>query len=132
MLAVREFRALWLAGLQSLLGDQLARVALSVLTFAETGSGLETAAVYSLTFLPALFGTPLGALADRLPRRTLLIIGDLLRAGLLALLALPGLPLAAVMVIVFATILIGAPWKAAESALVADILAGEGYVLGSG
>jgi hypothetical protein len=36
------------------------------------------------------------------------------------------------MLIVFAAILIGAPWKAAESALVADILAGERYVLGSG
>jgi hypothetical protein len=36
------------------------------------------------------------------------------------------------MALLFLAVLIGAPWKAAESALVADILAAEGYVLGSG
>ncbi len=132
VLRVREFRVLWLADLQSLLGDQLARVALSVLTFTRTGSALATAAVYSLTFLPALFGTPLGVLADRLPRRALLVCGDLARAALLALIAVPGMPLVAVMALLFLAVLIGSPWKAAEAAMVADILAGEGYVLGSG
>jgi MFS family permease len=132
VLRVREFRALWLADLQSLLGDQLARVALSVLVFERTGSGFATAATYSLTFLPALFGTPLGVLADRVPRRTLLVAGDLLRAGLLGLMAVPDLPLGVLMVLLFLAVLIGSPWKAAESALVADILAAEGYVLGSG
>lgn len=132
VLGVREFRALWVADVQSLLGDQLARVALSVLTFERTNSGLATAAVYALTFLPALFGTPLGTLADRLPRRTLLVWGDLIRAVLLLCMALPGVPLAAVMALLFAAVVIGSPWKAAESALVADILATEGYVLGSG
>ena len=132
VLRVREFRALWLADIQSLVGDQLARVALSVLVFERTSSALATAAVYSLTFLPALFGTPLGVLADRLPRRALLVGGDAIRAVLLAVMALPGLPLGAVTVLLFAAVLVGAPWKAAESALVADILAEEGYVLGSG
>jgi Transmembrane secretion effector len=132
VLRVREFRVLWLADLQSLLGDQLARVALSVLTFARTGSALATATVYSLTFLPALFGTPLGTLADRLPRRALLVCGDLVRAMLLALIAIPAMPLGAVMALLFLAVLVGTPWKAAEAALIADILAGEGYVLGSG
>ncbi len=48
----REFRLLWLADAQSLLGDQLARVALSVLVYDRTGSGLVTAVVYALTYLP--------------------------------------------------------------------------------
>jgi len=51
LLRIREFRWLWLADAQSLLGDQLARVALSVLVYDRTGSGLVTAAVYALTFV---------------------------------------------------------------------------------
>jgi hypothetical protein len=131
VLQVREFRAVWLSDIQSLLGDQLARVALSVLVFDRTHSALVTAAVYSLTYLPAVLGTPLGALTDRLPRRELLVVGDLVRALLIAVIALPGLPLGVVMAVLFGAVLVGTPWKAAESALVADILAGEGYVLGS-
>ncbi len=56
VLRLREFRLLWLADIQSLLGDQVARVALSVLVFDSTHSGLATAAVYALTYLPALLG----------------------------------------------------------------------------
>ena len=131
VLQVREFRWVWLAGLQSLLGDQLARVALSVLVFDRTHSGALTATVYALTFLPALLGTPLGVLADRLPRRSLLVGGDLIRAVLLAAMALPGMPLGALICLLVAVVLVGCPWKAAESALVADMLAGEGYALGT-
>jgi MFS family permease len=91
----REFRLLWLANAQSLLGDQLAPMALSVLVYDRTGSGLVTAAVYALTFLPALFGSVLlGPLADRLPRLALLVGGDVIRAVLLAVMALPPLPVA--------------------------------------
>jgi hypothetical protein len=129
---VAEFRALWLADVQSQLGDQLARVALSVLVFARTGSAVITALTYALTFLPALLGTPLGVLADSLPRRGFLVAGDLCRAALLGVMALPGLPLPVVVAALCVVVLIGAPWKAAETALVADILAGEGYVLGTG
>ena len=56
VLRVREFRWLWLAGVQSLLGDQLARVALSVLVFDRTRSPFETAIVYGLTFAPSIIG----------------------------------------------------------------------------
>jgi hypothetical protein len=46
--------------------------------------------------------------------------------------AVPRLPLGILMTLLFVAVLVGAPWKAAESALVADILAAEGYVLGTG
>lgn len=133
VLRVPEYRWLWLADVQSLVGDQLARVALSVLVYSQTGSGFLTAGVYGLTYLPALVGSVLlGSLADRLPRRGLLVVGDLLRALLLALMAVPGLPLAVLAALLVAAVVIGTPWKAAESALVADILAGERYVVGVG
>lgn len=133
LLRLREFRLLWLADVQSLLGDQLARVALSVLVYDRTGSGVVTASVYALSFLPALLGSVLlGPLADRLPRRALLVSGDLARAALLAVMALPHMPISALAALLAAAVFVGTPWKAAESALVVDILAAEDYVMGAG
>jgi len=133
VLRVREFRWLWFADLQSLFGDQLARVALSVLVFERTGSGLLTAGVYALTYLPALIGSVvLGPLADRIPRRRLLVAADALQAVLLAAMAVPAVPVGAVAALLVAAVVVGTPWKAAESALVAEILEGEGYALGAG
>ena len=133
LLRIREFRLLWLADAQSLLGDQLARVALSVLVYDRTGSGLLTAAVYALTFLPALAGSVLlGPLADRLPRRALLIGGDLIRAALLAAMTLPALSVPVLATLLVVAVLVGTPWKAAESALVVDILTVEDYPTGLG
>ena len=132
VLAVREFRLLWLADAQSLLGDQLARVALAVLVYDRTGSGLATSAVYALTFLPALFGNVLlGHLADRLPRRGLLVAGDLIRMVLLAGMAVPGVPVAVMAVLLVAAVTVGTPWKAAESALVVDLVDAASYPVGT-
>lgn len=128
-----EFRLLWLADLQSQLGDQLARVALSVLVYERTQSALATAAVYALTFLPALFGSVLlGPLADRLPRRGLLVGGDLIRALLLAAMVVPGLTVPVLSVFLVLAVLVGSPWQAAETALVVDLLADDDYALGIG
>jgi hypothetical protein len=52
VLAEPQFRALWVAQLLSVLGDQVARVALAVLVFAETASAGLTALTCALTFLP--------------------------------------------------------------------------------
>lgn len=54
--AVPEFRVLWRAQVLSVVGDQLARVALSVLTFHRTGSPLLTGAVDAMSYLPAVAG----------------------------------------------------------------------------
>jgi len=133
VLRLREFRLLWLADIQSLLGDQVARVALSVLVFDSTHSGLATAAVYALTYLPALLGgVLLGHLADRLPRRALLIFGDLVRAALLAAMTIPHLSIGVLASLLVLSVLVGTPWKAAESALVVDILPTSDYPMGLG
>jgi len=127
--AEREFRWLWAAGVQSQLGDQLARVALSVLVFERTASTLLTATVYALTFLPAVLGgLLLGGLADRYPRRRVLIGCDVVRAVLLAAMAAPGTPLLVVGALVFLATLVGAPFKAAEPALIADIFRDHRYL----
>lgn len=132
-LAVAEFRWLWVADTQSQIGDQLSRVALSALVYYRTGSGLATAGVYSLTFLPALFGGALlSGLADRIPRRRVLVVAAGIRAILLGLMALPGMPLVPIAAMLALSVLIGSVFGAAESALVADILDGDRYPAGVG
>ncbi|GAA0275027.1 MFS transporter [Cryptosporangium japonicum] len=117
-----EFRGLWLAQTLSRLGDQLARVALTVLAFQTTGSALAAAAAYAVTMLPWLIGGPLlGWIGDRYPRRAVLITCDLAGAALIALMALPGLPLPALYVLLFVATLLGVPFTAARSALVRDV-----------
>ena len=121
----RDFAVLYFASAQSLLGDQLARVALAILVFTRTGSGLATAATYALTFLPAVIGgLLLSGLADSRPRRGLMVICDLVRAGLFALMAIPGIPLPLLCVLLVVAVLAGSPYSAAEPAVVADIFTG--------
>ncbi|MGW4423245.1 MFS transporter [Streptosporangium sp. NPDC004631] len=130
--AIGEFRALWLAQGLSLLGDQLSRVALSVLVFQRTDSPLATASVYALTYLPPIIGGPLlAALADRHARRRIMIICDLLRAVMVALMAIPGIPFPVLCTLVFCVVLLSAPFSAARAALLPELLEGDRYVAGS-
>ncbi|MFC4854184.1 MFS transporter [Actinophytocola glycyrrhizae] len=126
-----EFRALFFAHSMSVVGDQFARVALSVLVFARTGSPAWTAVTYGLTFLPDLVGGPLlSGLADRHPRRGLMVTTDLARAALIALMALPFAPLWVVCVLLVAVQLVGAPATAARGALLPAVLGEELYPAG--
>jgi MFS family permease len=128
----REFRALWLGQAISLTGDQLARVAIAYLVYQQTRSALVTALIYALTFLPWLVGGPLlGGLADRYPRRTVMIVCQLLNAGLVAVMAVPWLPLAALAGLLFVVVLLESPFLSARAALLADVLPDDRYVLAS-
>lgn len=132
VLAVGEFRTVWAAQALSLVGDQLARVALSVLVFERTGSALLTAVVYALSFLPWILGGPLLAgQADRLPRREVLIGCDAARALLVAAMAIPGMPILALCLLVFVTELFEPPFAAARAALLPDVLPDDRYVTAS-
>jgi MFS family permease len=125
-----EWRAIWLAYLFSIAGDQLAKVALTVLVFQRTGSPLWTALTYALTYLPWVIGLWLSGLADRYPRRTVMIVCDVLRAALVGVMALPGMPLAALGALIFLVTLLNAPFNSARSAERAAILSGDAYALG--
>lgn len=131
VLAVAEFRALWSAELISTCGDQLARVSLSVLVFQRTSSAALTALTYALTFVPAVVGGALlSGLADRFPRRAVLVLSDITRAGLAGLMAMPSMPLPILWGLVFGLALAGGPFKAAQLALLPDVLPGERYQVG--
>jgi MFS family permease len=130
--AIPEFRALWVAYVVSLVGDQLARVALSYLVYEQTGSTLLTALTYAIGFLPWLIGGPLlSGLADRLPRRAVMVASDLLRAGLVGAMALPRVPLGVLLGLLFVAELCAPPFASARAALLPKVLTGELYVLGS-
>jgi MFS family permease len=132
-----EFRALWLAQLLSVAGDQLARVAMTVLVYDRTHSAVLTAATYAVTFLPwVIGGLALSGLADRLPRREVMVACDVARMLLVCLMALISLKLAPVPALwimvglLFVVTLLDSPFKSARSAMMPDILHGERYVLG--
>lgn len=130
--AVAEFRALWLAQVLSVGGDQLARVALTVLVYDRTRSALLAAVTFVCSVVPSfLGGIALSGLADRLPRRTVMIVCDLLRGVLVVVMVLPRMPLAAMIVLLFLVTLIGAPFQSARSATIPDVLGGDRYVLGT-
>jgi len=127
-----QFRALWAAQLLSVLGDQVARVALAILVFTETGSAGLTALTYALTFLPDLVAGPLlSGIADKAPRRLTMVVSDLLRAGVLALMAVPGMPFPVLCGLVVAGQLLAAPFAAARAAILPHVLTGERYVVAS-
>lgn len=126
-----EFRTLWAAFAQSILGDQLARVALSLLVFERTDSPGWTAATYALTTLPNLVsGVLLSGLADRFPRRTVMISCDLIRMVMVGLMALPGMPLPLLAGLLVLAQLAEAPFRAAQGALLPTVLGVESYERG--
>lgn len=128
---VREFQALWSAQVLSIAGDQLARVALTLLVYSRTGSAALTALTYALTFLPDLVGGPLlSGLADRFPRRDLMVVSDLGRAVLVGLMAIPGMPLVPVCVLLVAVQLLNSPFNAARGAVMPAMLEGDLFVTG--
>ncbi|MBB5982563.1 MFS transporter [Kribbella solani] len=127
-----EFRWLWFAQLGSVVGDQLARVALAVLVYDRTGSAGLSAVTYALTFLPDIAGGPLlSGLADRFPRRRLMIGCDVARAVLVAAMAIPGASLWVLCTLLVVVQLLASPFQSARAALLPSILTGDKFVLAS-
>jgi MFS family permease len=116
--AVREYRSVYLALIASWVGDYLARAAITVLVYQQSDSVLLSAAAFAVSYLPWVVGGPLlTTLAERYPYRRVMIICDVLRAGLILLLLIPGLPIAAMLLVVFLVMLGNPPGQAARSAL---------------
>jgi MFS transporter, ENTS family, enterobactin (siderophore) exporter len=85
----REFRIVLLGQAISALGDAITLTVLPLLVVALTGSGIAMGIVGVLQLLPdLLLGLPAGALADRWDRRRMIIVADLGRALLTALIPL--------------------------------------------
>src|SRR5215831_2498449 len=93
VLGAGEFRVIFVAHVVSMLGNVVAAVALTVLVYQQTRSAALAAFVLALSFLPYLLGaTLLGAAADRLPTRRVLVGCDLASAALVACMMVPRMP----------------------------------------
>lgn len=133
VLAVGQFRVLWIAHAQSRLGDQLGRLAIAILVFDRTGSAALTALTYALSFLPPLVSAPLlTPLADRYSRRLILVATDLARGALVAVMAIPGLPLGVLAVLLVVMVSLQPLYSAARNAILPNVLAGDRYMVGVG
>ncbi|MER7455880.1 MFS transporter [Micromonospora sp. NPDC126480] len=78
-----EFRWLWLGNLISVCGGWFSAVAVFAMVYHHTGAGLAAGATLALRYLPGvLVGGFAGVLADRMDRRTLMVVTDLALAGL--------------------------------------------------
>jgi MFS family permease len=130
--ADREFRAVWFSEILSVTGDRLALVALTLLVFHQTNSPLLAGLAYAAGYLPwVIGGLFLADIADRRPRRAVMVTCDAVRAGLVAIMAVPGVPLVALVGLLFATTMFAPPFESARAAITPDILSGEKYVLGA-
>jgi MFS family permease len=130
--AVREFRAVWSSVILSAAGDRLALVALAVLVYDRTRSPLLAALAYAAGYLPwVIGGLFLADLADRRPRRSVMVACDAVRAVLVAAMAVPGMPVAALVLLLFAATMFASPFESARASITPGILPGEHYALGT-
>lgn len=130
--ADREFRALFISRALSTIGDYVARAALVISVFSETGSTALMGITFALTTLPDLIGGPvLAGLADRYPRRLVMVSADLGRALLLLAMAIPGVPLFGLWALLFLIRLLDPPFYSAYLATMSVVLPGKRLVKGS-
>lgn len=83
------YRWLWLANMVSKLGDWLGIIALNLYVFDLTGSATALAGLLAVESIPALLISPLaGVIVDRLSRRRVMMVANLVAALMFALLPL--------------------------------------------
>jgi MFS family permease len=126
-----EYRAIFAASALSWIGDYIAKAAVTVLVYQETSSVALSAAAFAVSYLPWLIGGPLlAAVAERHSYRTVMIVCDLARMVLVALVAIHHLPVWLILVLLFLTTLANSPSQAAKSALLPLVLTGDRLVVG--
>jgi len=129
--AGREFRAVLASFAVFGVSETVLMLALSVLVYASTGSALLAALAYVAGFLPqVLGGSVLLAVADRWRPRRLLLGFDAVRFGVAVVLASGLLPPAGMVLLVFGLGTVAPVANATRTALLPDLLEGDGYVLG--
>ena len=130
----RDFRWIWAASTVSNLGDGIVLAAGPLLVASTSHAPFAVAMAAFLQQLPwLLFGVPAGAVIDRLDRRTLTIVVDLIRFSVIGLLGLAvAFDVASLPVVLVAVFLLGTSETFADNAastLVATAVPKEGLGL---
>lgn len=89
----RRFLAVWSGQTVSAIGSEVSGLGIAVYVFVETGSATWLGLLTALATLPRVLALPYMTVVDRLPRRTMMLLGDSVAAlgpVLLLLLALIG------------------------------------------
>lgn len=132
VLAVPEFRAVFAAHVLSMLGVIVSEIALSVLVYDLTRSPLLSALTFALGFLPyAVGGTVLAPVADRFPARRVLVGCDLVCAGCVVLMTVPGTGIGVLLALRCCLAVVSPVFAGTRMATLADVLGdGDLFVLG--
>ncbi|GAA0275466.1 MFS transporter [Cryptosporangium japonicum] len=130
VLAQPVFRTVFGTRTLGITADTVRMVALSTLVFATTGSPLLAAVAFGIGFVPQAVGAVgLGALADRLPARALIVTGYVVEAGAGLMIARWHPPVAVILLVVGGVALFTPVFTGAGNRLIADVVTGDAYVL---
>lgn len=128
VLAVPDFRRLWVADVVSDAGSFITFIALAVYVHELTGTAIAVGFALALRAIPWFTIGPIaGTIADRMDRRVIMVTCDLARAGLV--LALPFTDTAGqAYAIAFASGIFGPIFRPARQALIPSVVSREEYV----
>ena len=135
-LLTRNLTCLWCSQLLSQIADGITKLALLWFVYSVTGSALQTTAVAILQTVSSVVCTPLiGLLVDRLPKKPILVITDLLRGVILGvvpwLLPLDGLTVDVVYLLVFLYGVASAVFTPALSASMPHLVSAQHFTAGN-
>ena len=133
LLRNRNFLLLWAGQFISQMGDRLAMVAFPWLVYSQTRSELGTAVVLALYTLPyVFFGSFAGVVIDRVNKRSLMVLADAARAGLIVLVPIAASrSLPAVYVLSFLAATVGVFFEPAKLAIIPEIVPRERLLRGN-
>jgi MFS transporter, NRE family, putaive nickel resistance protein len=124
----RDYRRLWLADVVSDAGSFITFIALAVYVHDLTGEALAVGFAVGLRAIPWLTLGPIGGvIADRFDRRLMMVICDVARAALVALLPFTD-TVGQAYAISFASGLFGPVFRPARRALIPTVVPGEQFV----
>ena len=125
-----ELRRLFLAHSASRAGDACSTVAMVVLVFRLTGSGLGVAGAVMCEVVPVLLLGPVAGLAaDRLPRRRLMVAADVVRAGLALVLVVASGTVLVAYAVAFGLAAATTVFNPAAASLVPEVVEGDDVVV---
>ncbi|WP_078878465.1 MFS transporter [Streptomyces sp. NBRC 110035] len=131
ILAVPEFRVMFLAQIVATLGNATTQITLSVVVYERTRSPLLSFLTFALGFAPCLFGaTFLSAVADRYSSRDVLVVCQVVSCAVVGLMAVPSAPIPVLLLLLLVLGTVAPVFQGARAASLPDLLSGAGYVLG--
>jgi len=119
----RDFSFLWTGQLVSTIGNSLTSLAASIVVYRLTGSALSVGLMLMATALPTLFVGPIaGVFVDRMDRKRIMILADVLRAFLILLIPfLAAINIAWLYILVMLTSAVGQFFDPAHASVLPEI-----------